>query len=151
MHGQWSEGLRVTGTSQSGMPQPLPPPPKREPKSFGKFSTPPSQKWKAIFRQCYAVMGVGAEPPPPPPPGRRDCQRAWESVAAALGSQSLLLSHRHHEKLQTIPDFGRGEMLDADSYKMVIAYLGQRSLSVVGLPARLGECVYQNLLRFHLF
>lgn len=127
MHGQWSEGMRVTGTFHKvACLNQLPPPTKREkPKSFGKFSTPPSQKWKAIFRQCYAVMGVGAEPPPPPPPGRRDCQRAWESVAAALGSQSPLLSHRHHEKLQTIPDFGRGEMLDADSYKMVVAYLGQ--------------------------
>ncbi|XP_039281236.1 uncharacterized protein LOC111057944 [Nilaparvata lugens] len=129
MHGVWSEGIKVTGVFHKGA---CPPPPatarRDKPKSFGKFATHPNQKWKAIFRQCYAVMGVAWESPQSQRPTAAvaatgdQSQRAWEGVAAALGSAH---AHRHHEKLQTIPDFGRGEQLDAEGYRMVVAYLGQ--------------------------
>lgn len=86
--------------------------------SFGKLCVSPNQKWKAIFRQCWASLGAG-------PDGKMaDTQRAWESIAVALISRGP--NQRPHERLQTIPQFGR-DSLDVQSYKNICNYLNHVS------------------------
>ncbi|KAG8246923.1 agglutinin-like protein 2 [Homalodisca vitripennis] len=117
LHGTWNEGIKITGTLHKNMPTTSPQQHKSKPSSFGKLCVPPHQKWKPIFRQCWAALGAGAD-------GKMaDTQRAWDSVAVALAAHPTSL-HRLHESLQTIPQFGR-DSLDSQSYQSVCNYLNQ--------------------------
>ncbi|XP_054282375.1 alsin [Macrosteles quadrilineatus] len=115
LHGTWNEGIKINGTLHKNLPTSTPQQHKNKPSSFGKLCVPPQGKWKAIFRQCWSALGAVE--------GKGDTQRAWDNIAVALTSHPAS-QHRHHESLQTIPQFGRTS-LDTQSYHNVCAYLNQ--------------------------
>uniref|UniRef100_A0A1B6BY78 VPS9 domain-containing protein n=1 Tax=Clastoptera arizonana TaxID=38151 RepID=A0A1B6BY78_9HEMI len=102
LHGAWNEGVKISGTFHKNIPTPSPQKCKNKPSSFGKLCVSPNQKWKAIFRQCWVSLGAG-------PDGKMaDTQRTWENIAVLLNSRGS--SQRPHERLQTIPQFGRNSL-----------------------------------------
>lgn len=92
-------------------------------RSYGHLCVGADHKWKSIFRQCCATLGISGEPK------TGDTQKAWDNVASILGSKH---GTRHHELLQTIPRFGRTS-LDLTSYKQITAYLQQVCLYTIKL------------------
>ncbi|CAB0003030.1 unnamed protein product, partial [Nesidiocoris tenuis] len=115
LYGTWADGIKVNGTLQKSMSTFSPRDSFSKPGTFGQLSVGADQKWKSIFRQCYATMGISGENKV------NETQKAWENIAAILGTRH---GTRHHELLQTIPTYGRGD-LDLRSYKQVVAYLQQ--------------------------
>ncbi|BES88813.1 Vacuolar sorting protein 9 (VPS9) domain [Nesidiocoris tenuis] len=120
LYGTWADGIKVNGTLQKSMSTFSPRDSFSKPGTFGQLSVGADQKWKSIFRQCYVTMGISGENKV------NETQKAWENIAAILGTRH---GTRHHELLQTIPTYGRGD-LDLRSYKQVVAYLQQAFDSV---------------------
>ncbi|XP_066901299.1 alsin [Halyomorpha halys] len=115
LHGTWTEGIKVSGLLHKAIPSSSPQQSFTQPKSFGDLCVGADLKWKAIFRQCWGLLGSSGESK------AMDTQRAWENVAITLGSRQSI---RHSELLQTTPQFGRNS-LDLQSYHQIIDYLSQ--------------------------
>ncbi|KAF2882405.1 hypothetical protein ILUMI_23775 [Ignelater luminosus] len=102
------------------------------PSSFGKLCTPVGQKWKALFRQCYQMLGV-PENNPKTNLKVPDTQKIWQNIAVLIsnshqGSLKKKKTERSLENsinnLDTIPKFGRNK-IDADSYLEIKQYLSK--------------------------
>lgn len=102
------------------------------PSSFGKLCTPVGQKWKALFRQCYQMLGV-PENNPKTTLKVPDTQKIWQNIAVLIsnshqGSLKKKKGDRSLENsinnLDTIPKFGRNK-IEADSYLEVKQYLSK--------------------------
>ncbi|XP_063216090.1 alsin isoform X2 [Bacillus rossius redtenbacheri] len=128
--GVWSEGIKVTGTlfkSASSFPRIVP----SHPSSFGKLCVHASQKWKAVFRQTHAQLGL-LEPVSRSGRANADVQRVWENVAVCVSTshqetqqrtrQGRLRESGSVDKLDTIPQFGK-DSIDRDSYNELRKYL----------------------------
>lgn len=127
--GSWSEGIKISnGTltlmksvhSESDL----------IPKSFTSFCSPVHQKWKALFRYCYQILGVP------------DCntknntkvpetQKIWQNVAVVISNSfhGTVKSNKIDRgiensinNLDTIPHFGR-DHIDKESYKELKQYI----------------------------
>ncbi|RZC33156.1 alsin [Asbolus verrucosus] len=123
LSGSWNEGIKISnGTFARNCEKTLP-------KSFKEFCTPVHQKWKALFKQCYHVLGVpeknGAK--------AQDTQKIWQNVAVYLSntSNSIKKAKNAEKKFQNslnnldiIPPFGR-EKLDVLTYVEVKNYLSK--------------------------
>uniref|UniRef100_A0A146M3M8 Alsin n=4 Tax=Lygus hesperus TaxID=30085 RepID=A0A146M3M8_LYGHE len=120
LYGSWADGIKVNGTLFKSMSTASPRNSFSRPGSFGNLCVGADQKWKSIFRQCCVTLGISGEAK------SSDTQKAWENIASILGNRH---GTRHHELLQTIPQYGRSS-LDVKSYKQVVAYLQQAFDSV---------------------
>lgn len=87
--------------------------------SFGQLCVLADQKWKSIFKQCWASLGGNNDTKLV---GNEATQRAWENVASALCTSRH--ASRVHELLHTIPHSGRHN-LDLQQYKQIVLYLQQ--------------------------
>lgn len=101
-----------------------------KPSSFGKLCTPVGNKWKALFRQCYQMLGV-TENNTKVNNKAPDTQKLWQNIAVLIsnshqGSLKKKKSDRSLENslnnLDTIPKFGRSNM-DMRNYTEVKQYL----------------------------
>ncbi|KAF5288576.1 hypothetical protein FQA39_LY15355 [Lamprigera yunnana] len=99
------------------------------PNSFGKLCTPATNKWKALFRQCYQMLGVTENSKINNK--LADTQKLWQNIAVLIsnshqGSIKKKKTDRSLENclnnLDTIPKFGRSSM-DMVTYNEVKQYL----------------------------
>ncbi|KAF5273636.1 hypothetical protein FQR65_LT04636 [Abscondita terminalis] len=101
-----------------------------KPSSFGKLCTSVGNKWKALFRQCYQMLGV-------PENNTKhnnkvpDTQKLWQNIAVLISNshQGSLRKKKCDRSLEnslnnldTIPKFGRNDM-DKGTYSEVKQYL----------------------------
>lgn len=128
LSGSWNEGIKISaGTLHiSATKETI----KTKPKSFEKFCINGPQKWKAIFRMCYQLLGV------PEPNSKNnikapDTQKVWNNVAVIISNSRFETSLRndkkhkktiHQEQLDLIPQFCR-ERIDSKSFKELKQYL----------------------------
>ena len=140
INGGWNDGVKVnavlhiikagTGNSENSA----------KPVSFGKLCVPPDQKWRAIFRQCYAHLGI-SEPNAKSLFSNSDktaeTQRIWQNVAVIINkSHQKMLESRERpptnsivkdkdkskEFLNKIPSYGQ-DKLSLASYSELHEYL----------------------------
>lgn len=101
------------------------------PKSFGQLCTPPSQKWKALFRHCYQVLGLSHQPDDGGAVSL-ETPRIWQNVAVYLASASTLKRNKGDDNslqnslnnLDVIPPFGR-DKITMESYIEIKTYLNR--------------------------
>lgn len=116
--------------------------------SFGKLSVAPSQKWNALFRQCFQSLGVTESILTPTgshfangPSGQAiDNAKIWQNVAVAIScshkerTKVVMKVQRHSELeksvdcLEVIPQFGQ-KTLTFESYMELKQYLQNVSLT----------------------
>lgn len=127
--GSWNEGIKISNGNLTLM-KPVVSESDLIPKSFTSFCTPTHQKWKALFRYCYQILGVpdcnlktNIKPP--------DTQKIWQNVAVVIsnsfhGTVKCNKIDRGIENsinnLDTIPQFGR-DNIDGESYKNLKQYV----------------------------
>ncbi|GJQ66990.1 hypothetical protein Trydic_g7984 [Trypoxylus dichotomus] len=127
--GSWNEGIKISNGNLTLM-KPVQTESDLIPKSFTSFCTPVHQKWKALFRYCYQILGVSdcnlknsVKVP--------DTQKIWQNVAVVIsnsfhGTLKCNKIDRGIENsvnnLDTIPQFGR-DKIDKDSYKDLKQYV----------------------------
>ncbi|GLH04955.1 Alsin homolog [Gryllus bimaculatus] len=136
LYGAWNEGVKVTGTLHK-----ITSDQESKPQSFGKLCVAAHQKWKAIFRQCYAQLGVtgisetvAAKTGTGSPRPNVDLQKIWENVAVLITSSrqealrrsrsGLINEESTNDSLDTIPQFA-SEKLTKETYKELRKYLGK--------------------------
>ncbi|KAB0798647.1 hypothetical protein PPYR_09640 [Photinus pyralis] len=128
LNGSLSDGIKISNGTLNLTTLPSADLPVK-PNSFGKLCTPVTQKWKALFRQCYQMLGVyenNSKVNKLP-----DTQKLWQNIAVLIsnshqGSLKKRKSERSLEnslnQLDTIPTFGRNSM-DVANYMDVKQYL----------------------------
>ncbi|XP_073987659.1 amyotrophic lateral sclerosis 2 isoform X2 [Rhodnius prolixus] len=119
LHGTWADGVKISGTLHKHLPTSSPRRSFSKPSSFGQLCVLADQKWKSIFKQCWASLGGNNDTKLV---GNEATQRAWENVASALCTSRH--ASRVHELLHTIPHSGRHN-LDLQQYKQIVLYLQQ--------------------------
>lgn len=127
--GSWSEGIKISNGNLTLMKS-VHTECDLIPKSFTSFCTPVHQKWKALFRYCYQILGVSdcnlknnIKVP--------DTQKIWQNVAVVIsnsfhGSLKCNKIDRGIENsinnLDTIPQFGR-ETINKESFNDLKQYI----------------------------
>lgn len=126
--GSWNEGIKIsTGTLHLAASKTAA---TTKPKSFGKLCVNSNQKWKAIFRLCYQLLGV------PEPNSKNnnkvpETQKIWQNVAVSISNfrQGTLMKgdkknkkQMQREQLDLIPQFCR-DKIDSDSVRELKLYL----------------------------
>ncbi|XP_066262072.1 alsin [Euwallacea similis] len=97
------------------------------PKSFGTLCTPPSEKWKALFKRCHAILGL---PEKTTGASSSETPRIWQNVAVYLSSATTLKKNKGDDgsfqnslnNLDVIPPFGR-DSINVESYREIKSYL----------------------------
>lgn len=127
--GSWNEGIKISNGNLT-LTKLIQSENDLIPKSFTSFCTPVHQKWKALFRYCYQILGVS------------DCnlknivkvpetQKIWQNVAVVISNSfhGILKSNKIDRgiensinNLDTIPQFGR-DNIDKDSFKDLKQYV----------------------------
>lgn len=122
--GSMQEGIKIN----SGLLQKRNDVQKLLPESFGKLCTPPSQKWKALFRHCYSILGLPENPNDSS--HSLETPKIWQNVAVYLSNASTLKRGKGEEhvfqnslsNLDLIPPFGK-DRITMESYLEIKAYL----------------------------
>lgn len=102
------------------------------PKSFGKLCTPPSQKWKALFKHCYQILGLPENSSDTTNAHSLETPRIWQNVAVYLTNASTLKRNKRDDStfqnslchLDVIPPFGR-DRITMESYSEIKTYLNR--------------------------
>lgn len=127
--GSWHEGIKISNATFMA-PKTHDPEGSNTPKHFGSTCIPMKQKWKALYRHCYQLLGIPEKINPKNP---FDHHKIWQNVAIVIsnshdGNMSKFRGERgisnSMNNLDIIPQFCR-ETLTKEGFAELKQYLSK--------------------------